>query len=260
MPQLRLSKRIDLNYQVDGDGDVTFLLFNGNSLSLEFWGALADELATRARVIRFDQRNAGKTVFEGSFSLNDIAADAAALMDTLEVEQVVVIGHAWGGRVAQVFVRDHPHRVSQMVICGTGGQHPSMNKPEDIRAMVAARRADDLDTWKQMVEALYCAPGFSVRDPEGFESTCRSILDNPPPRGARWDNRISPSSSYWGTAQVPALLIYGDHDRDGTPANATDLQARLADSKLLAIDNAGHFAIREAQNQVLEAVSNFTGL
>ena len=50
MSQLLLSPRVELNYQLEGDGDVTFLLFNGNSLSLEFWGSFADKLATRARV------------------------------------------------------------------------------------------------------------------------------------------------------------------------------------------------------------------
>jgi 3-oxoadipate enol-lactonase len=260
MSQLLLSPRVELNYQFEGDGDVTFLLFNGNSLSLEFWGSFADKLATRARVIRFDQRNAGQTRFEGSFSLNDVAEDAAALLDALDIEQVVVIGHAWGGRAAQVFVRDHPHRVTRMVICGTGGQHPSRNKPEELQAMFAARRAGDLKAWQQMMEYIFCAPGFSSRDPALFENICQSLLDHPPPRGARWDIRISPSSSYWGTARVPALLIYGKHDRDGTPENAKDLHACLADSKLVVIEDAGHFAIRETENQVLEAVLDFVGL
>jgi 3-oxoadipate enol-lactonase len=70
-------------------------------------------------VVRFDQRNAGATQADGSFSLLDIAADAAALLDYLKIERVIIAGHAWGGRVAQVFTRDYPHRVAGLVLCGT---------------------------------------------------------------------------------------------------------------------------------------------
>mgnify|MGYP000102937590 CR=1 FL=1 len=100
MPTLAMSSQLNLNYQVNGSGPVTLLLFNGASLPLTFWGSWADRLATAFRVVRFDQRNAGETTFEGEFTLGDIAADMDRLMTHLDIDQAVVVGHAWGGRVA----------------------------------------------------------------------------------------------------------------------------------------------------------------
>jgi len=260
VPSLLRQSEADIHYRVDGEGESVFLLFNGQSTALEFWGTLATRLAERGRVIRFDQRNAGKTQFKGSFGLNDVAADAAALLDELEIDEVNVVGHAWGGRAAQVFVRDYPHRVHAMVICGTGGQLPSISDPEDQKALATARKSGDLDSWRKYIEKVYCAPGFHSRDADKFEEVCQVLLDNPPPQGARLDMRVCPSPSYWGTARVPALLIYGWHDKNGTPENAEDLHSRLYDSKLMMVKDAGHFVIREKEDQVLAAIQDFVDL
>jgi pimeloyl-ACP methyl ester carboxylesterase len=53
------------------------------------------------------------------------------------------------------------------------------------------------------------------------------------------------------------LLIYGAQDQFGTPENADDLQSRLADVRRLDIANAGHFVIREAAQQVVQALQDF---
>ncbi|MBI4768473.1 MAG: alpha/beta fold hydrolase [Deltaproteobacteria bacterium] len=73
------------------------MLFNGATLPLQFWDPVARDLAIQDRVLRLDQRNAGDTRASGSFSLLDVAADAAALLDHLQIERVIVAGHAWGG-------------------------------------------------------------------------------------------------------------------------------------------------------------------
>ena len=80
-------------YAVQGDGPA-IVLINGATLPLAFWDPVAERLASRARVIRFDQRNAGASDFAGSFSLLDVAADVDALLQALDVEQAVVAGHA----------------------------------------------------------------------------------------------------------------------------------------------------------------------
>ena len=112
MPYLTVGGSAELHYRNDGTGSPALLLFNGATLPLEFWGPVAERLSQQHRVIRFDPRNAGATRAEGRFTLNDVAADAAALLDRAEVESAVAVGHAWGGRAAQVFARDYPHRVT----------------------------------------------------------------------------------------------------------------------------------------------------
>ena len=256
MAILDIKSNVSINYSAEGNGEHTLLLFNGATLAFTAWGSLATRLAEHYRVIRFDQRNAGGTVFNGDFTLNDTAADAAAVLGHLGVEDVTVIGHAWGGRAAQVFVRDYPHLVSRLVICGTGGQFPPKSSGEQRQAMADAARSGDRATWEMCFAGMYFAPGFRERAPTVFTEIADAAWQRPAGK-ARWNPKVSPSSSYWGSAGVPTLLIYGDEDKNGTPENARDLCNRLPDAHLITLADAGHFAIREAEDQVLAQIRDF---
>jgi 3-oxoadipate enol-lactonase len=261
LSRLTIQRSVQLAYRVDGHGSACWLLFNGASLPMQFWDGLADGLAQDATVVRMDQRNVGATRAEGPFSLLDVAADAAALLDHLEIEQVIVAGHAWGGRVAQVFARDYPHRVAGLVICGTGGQFPATVPPMVMQQLREASRARDRPRWEAALEAAFCAKGFSARQPAAFRALSDlqwgQLASQPERASASWDMRIAPSPSYWGSARAPALLVYGSEDGNGTAANANDLAARLPGSKLRFIEQAGHFVIREQPDQVLALMREF---
>jgi pimeloyl-ACP methyl ester carboxylesterase len=143
------------------------------------------------------------------------------------------------------------------VICGTGGQFPPSVDAAELKSLNEATRSGDRTAWETSVEAVYCAPGFSARDPQTFAGVCDAIWDHPPPRGIRWDPRVSPSPSYWGLARIPTLLIYGRHDRFGTPENAADLHQRIPRSRLVTFEDAGHFVIREAEERVAAEIGRF---
>ncbi|MBP6816766.1 MAG: alpha/beta hydrolase [Burkholderiaceae bacterium] len=259
--RLRIQHSVQLAYRVDGQGTPCWLLFNGASLPMQFWDGLADGLALGATVVRLDQRNVGATRADGPFSLLDVAADAAALLDHLQIEQVIVAGHAWGGRVAQVFARDYPHRVAGLVICGTGGQFPATVAPMVLQQLRESGRARDRARWESAMEAAFCAKGFSTRQPAAFRALCdlqwSQLASQAERAAASWDMRIAPSLSYWGSARAPSLLIYGTEDGNGTAANANDLAARLPGSRLHFIEQAGHFVIREQPDQVLALMREF---
>ena len=55
----------------------------------------------------------------------------------------------------------------------------------------------------------------------------------------------TPLESYWGRFDCPTLLLYGADDLVGHPDNAEDLHRALPNSKLVYIEQAGHFVIVE---------------
>jgi len=260
-PTLALGSSVELNWRVDGHGPVVWLLLNGAGLPLEFWDDIAQALSAQHTVVRMDQRNAGKTRASGTFSLTDVAADAAALLDHLKVERVIVAGHAWGGRVAQVFARDHPHRVAGLVICGTGGQFPAATSAAALTSLREAGRSSDRPRWEAALAAAWCADGFSARDPQAFQAISALMWPQAQaaarPSRAKWDSRVAPSASYWGCARVPACLIYGTEDSQGTPRNAEDLASLMPGAQLHFIEQAGHFIIREQAAAVIALMQDF---
>lgn len=258
MPILDVSG-IPLHYRVDGDGERVFLLFNGATVPLTFWGERAMGLPDLGRVVRFDPRGVGESG-DGPepFSLVDVAADARALLDQLGVKRAILVGHAWGGRVAQVFARDYPERTAALIICSTGGHIPATGLEADRAAMATAERAGDRAAWDKAAARVYCAPGLRERDPalagelleylwQGRRSSARIAAAS----------RLTPSASYWGTARCPVLLLYGRHDRQATEANARDLRARLPDARLVFIDDAAHLVVREQPERILAEVRRF---
>lgn len=250
-----------LNYCVEGSGEPVFLLFNGNTLRLEFWGELAVSLSALGRVVRFDQRAVGGTVAPAEpFTVETVAADAHALLDALGIARVVAVGHAWGGRVAQVFARDFPERVRALIICGTGGFHPPADNTSDQEAIRAAAARADRPAWEEAMLRLYCSTATPARQPERTARIADELWSaRSAPRPAPSPPREQPvsSASYWGTTRAPALLIYGREDRMGTATNARDLHARLPGSRLVFVDDAAHFVIREQPERVLAEITRF---
>ena len=96
------------------------LLFHGLAAGAHLtWFPTIDVLARRYRVIAFDQRWHGRGIAAERFLLADCTDDAAALLDTLGVDDVVVAGYSMGGALAQVFALRHPERVRGLVLCST---------------------------------------------------------------------------------------------------------------------------------------------
>jgi pimeloyl-ACP methyl ester carboxylesterase len=125
-----------------------------------------------------------------------------------------------------------------------------------------AAHARDRDRWEEALESAFCAKGFSKRDPEGFRGISDllwSRIESSAERSrATWDMRIAPSSSYWGSARIPTLLIYGTEDAFGTRENAEDLVRQIPGSRLHFIEQAGHFVIREQPARVIELMTAFS--
>lgn len=248
-----------LHYRVDGVGERAFLLFNGLGATIRTWSELAEGMARLGRVIRFDLRGAGETGMPSEpFTLETLAADGLALIDLLGIDKPIVVGHAFGGRVAQVFARDHPGRTAALIICGTGGQFPPL--PSRARHD-ATDRSLDRTAWEAAWLADFCAAEFRERQPVRAQNLLAEMWEERQrPSQARLQRAAAaatPSPSYWGMARAPALLLYGSEDRQGSEENARDLAARLPGARLVFIEQAAHMAIREQPERLLVEISKF---
>ena len=83
------------------------------------WFPAIPELSRHYRVVTMDQRWHGQGIQSEEFSLYDCADDVAALIDTLDLEDVVLVGYSMGSIVAQRTWRQHPDLVSGLVLCAT---------------------------------------------------------------------------------------------------------------------------------------------
>jgi 3-oxoadipate enol-lactonase len=83
------------------------------------WFPVVEALAQHYRVVVFDQRWHGQGIQSDHFSLYDCADDVAAVIDELGLQNVFVAGYSMGSIVAQRMGRQHPDKISGLILCAT---------------------------------------------------------------------------------------------------------------------------------------------
>jgi len=113
----------------DGGG-LPVVLLHGLNANARYWtgtacilhangkGASPPHAGAAARwVCAIDQRGHGGTgPLRGGYGLEDTRADLLAWLDAVKLEQVDLVGHSWGGKVAADFAAAHPDRVRRLAL------------------------------------------------------------------------------------------------------------------------------------------------
>lgn len=124
MPTVKVND-IELYYESHGDGQAIVFL-SETACDGEVWKIhQVPEFSKDHRVIIHDYRGTGRSAKPSiAYTTNMFAEDVIALLDHLRVEDVVVVGHSMGGRVAQILALDYPNRVKKLVLASTGAHFP----------------------------------------------------------------------------------------------------------------------------------------
>jgi len=117
MPRATLGD-VEIHYRSFGDGPPVLGIM-GFGLDQRYWAAQVPTISERNRFITFDNRGAGRSSRVAAASLEEMAADALALLDHLEIERAIIFGASMGGTIAQRVALEHPERVSALVLAIT---------------------------------------------------------------------------------------------------------------------------------------------
>ena len=139
MPFLKTA-RLEMFFEESGQGcPVLFISGTGADLRVKP-NVLDGPLAKNFRVIAYDQRGLGQTQKPpGPYEMEDYSKDAIALLDSLEIEQVNLVGVSFGGMVSLHIALQFPERMNKIVLCCTspGGafaSFPFHDLPDDQNA------------------------------------------------------------------------------------------------------------------------------
>lgn len=239
------------------------------------WRELIGPLAKTHRVICPDLRGLGWS--EGTpsgYEKPELAKDLVGLLDALDLPQVGLIGHDWGGFVGFITCLDHPERISKFMALSIPHLWPPDEKPDPrrllrlwyqvviatpvlgplamgrggfIRAVLQKARAEgrfspaELDTY----EATVNGPAGVRASQQIYRSfLLRELL--PLTRGEYRSRRLT----------VPTRLLIGTRDQIGT--GVTDSFKPYADDMELDwIEGAGHFLPEENPGAVLARAQAF---
>ncbi|HYA35466.1 MAG TPA: alpha/beta hydrolase [Candidatus Binataceae bacterium] len=115
MPRRRIGD-IEIYYEIHGDAPQTLVLIRGLGSNLLAWSEQTPELSKHFRLVLFDNRGAGRTDKpDAPYSIAQMAADTAGLLDALSIKRCALLGISMGGMIAQEFALAYQNRLSALI-------------------------------------------------------------------------------------------------------------------------------------------------
>lgn len=263
------------------------LLVMGLGAQMILWDeGFCEQLAGKGfYVVRFDNRDVGLTEklddlgvpkvleimaksmkgekVESPYSLDDMADDAAGLLDALEIDKAHICGASMGGMIVQTMAYNHPDRVLSMtsIMSSTGNPKLPPPQPDAMKVLMAPPPGDregiiehGINTWK-----VISGPGFEfdedyIRDmlertydrshyPPGFIRQLTAIVAH----GSRVEKLAG--------VKAPTLVIHGSADPLVPVEAGKDTAESIPGAQLMLIEGMGHNLPKEAWPQIVGAIS-----
>jgi pimeloyl-ACP methyl ester carboxylesterase len=271
-----------IHYHDDaGSGDPLLVIVGLANNSASAPRAWLDPLRERFRLLRVDNRGTGESSEPTQpFSIEDMAADAVAVLDATGVERAHVYGHSMGGMIAQAIGRDRPDRVRRIVFEATAPSAAAAVETTNTSPLPAAEQwrttfmMDDEESEHDDEPAitsenaaafygLFLAPGFA-ESAEGAPiveemAAVYASTRGPSRRTLRWQRQAVMAFDNWprlGEISAPALVVHPGADLVPEERAAAFANA-LGNGRLLVLPGVGHDVRWEASRLSTEIITEF---
>jgi 3-oxoadipate enol-lactonase len=222
-------KDIEMYYESQGSG-TPLVVIGGLGLEMSEMDTLIDPLASRFRVVAFDNRGAGRFSKPcGPYAIEQMADDVAGLMDRLNLPRAYMLGISMGGRIAMALALAHPERVDRLVLVSTG--------PRAVGARWLVRLGmlvSDLP----LLRGRHRQPRYALK--AQFDAT------------SRFD-----CTERLGEIDQPTLILHSRSDHVAPVALAEQMRARIPDARLILFEGEHLFTFTTAREQFVADVDVF---
>jgi len=251
---------IEIAYAEAGRGAPVVLL-HGFPFNRTLWREQAAALAGRFRVITPDLRGHGESAAgAGPATMEEMAADVAALLDELKVGRAVVGGLSMGGYVTLAFCRQFPERVRALVLADTRAQ---ADAEEARRAREETARRAEREGMEPIADSMLpklVAPATLGARPEVVARVREMILATRPEGAAAALRGMAVRRDQTGwlpEISVPTLIVVGREDALTPPADSETMRAKIEGARLEVIEGAGHVSNVERPAEFNRALESF---
>ncbi len=239
----------DIYYIARGTHGVPVVFIHGAAGNHLVWGLQAHALAEHARAVALDLPGHGRSEPPGRNSVEAYRDVVLGLLDALEFERAIIVGHSMGGAIAQTLALSHPERVAGLGLVGTGA------RLRVLPAILDGVLNDLPATAKLVIENSY-APGldpeFQQRAEEEFRACPATVTYGDFFACNQFDvmTRLT-------EIRAPTLVICGREDRMTPPKYSVYLATHIPKAYLVFIDQAGHSVMIEQPDEVNTTLIDF---
>jgi 3-oxoadipate enol-lactonase len=245
-----------------GEGEPVLMVM-GFMGSGRAWFRLLPHVAARRRAVVFDNRGTGESDRAlGLLGMEDLAADAAAVMDAAGIEKAHVLGASMGGMIAQHLALAHPERVRSLALACTHAGGPQGGPPPwRMYAGLALRPVLGQERTFPLIAPLLYSERTRTERPQRLREDARLRLEEATPALTapaqaaaifRHDTRRR-----LGELRMPVLVLHGEQDRLVPVAAGTKMARLIPHARLETIPSAGHVLATDAEEEVASRLGTF---
>ena len=267
-----------IHYKKYGNGEPLLIINGGPGLDSEGFTQLAELLSDKYMTILFDQRGTGKSelkqVDSTTVTMDLMVKDMETIRNYLKIDKWIVLGHSFGGFLAEYYAIYHPESIKAMILSSTGGIDLNIldyfNANLQIRLSQLER--DSLKYWIDMVNQGDTTYNAKYNKGKYLASAYLYNKDYVPALAKRLAFGGNPqitSLVYKDLFKIkfnckealkdftkPVLIIQGRQDITGDGV-AYEAHLILKNSSLVFINKSGHYSWWEQSEQYKSAVEKF---
>ncbi len=264
---------LELWYKVSGSGPVCILPTPGWGPSSELYFITLKPLEATFTMVYLDTRGSGRSGRPelNAYTMHNFVADIEGLRSHLEVESIWLMGHSAGGPMILNYASEYSGHVEGIILVDAPMEDTSKGN-ERIKRMQLRKdeswfdkafnafqkpptTQDEFETYIQTILPFFFASVESLeKNRDVFEKMSLSFHAT---QGLNQSDHSSPDlGAFLPNMMTPTLIIVGEEDFLYTPSVAEHLHSMIANSKLLIIENSGHFPWLEQPQQFFSGVQS----
>ncbi|HEX7973971.1 MAG TPA: proline iminopeptidase-family hydrolase [Anaerolineales bacterium] len=276
------SNGISIYYEIEGVGEPLLLLNGGPGFSHEYLQELV-ALAPLARLVFYDQRGTGKSgkAGAGQYTIQANVEDLENLRRALGLGACRILGHSWGGMLAQAYTLAYPQNVTRLILANTFSSAADVNLtlrrmraavPPEVQAIYEKYEREGLyngrnsypDEYQAASDIAYEPVYMSIEPPEYVKDSFAKLAYDVYREmwGEETEFRLTGTLAAFnaeprlGELRIPVLVIVGAQDMP-TVEMAAKTARLIPNARLEVFEHSRHFPFLEEREKFLKVVGDF---
>lgn len=225
------------------------------------WKSIATKFATQFEVHLLDLRNHGHSFHSDDFNYDVMVEDVLFYIHHYKLENVLLLGHSMGGKMAMQFAVTYPEKLSKLIVVDIAPKYYPPHHEAILTALnsvdfdkISSRR-EVSDVFKQhideegVIQFLLKNVYWESKSQLGFRFNLESLTEN--------NNEVGEALPSFTSFDKPVLFLKGDHSGYISSDDEPLIKAHFSDYKIVTIENASHWVHADNPTQFYEAVLNF---
>jgi len=268
-----ISSGLEVDFAGDREKPTLFIHHGGPGADHGYFRPWLDSLGEIAQIVYLDHRGTGRSGDAPleTYTIEQMADDVEALRQYLGLGPIILLGHSYGGFVAQVFAHRHPKSLAKLILSHTAPDYGFWDEAQEIAMRIATPEQKDL------FRELFAGTISNQEEYEAWWAACYPLYFRHPDQEVL-DQLVARSRGRYEVASymmaneipkydqlpnlpdiaVPTLVMSSAHDWVTPPSQGEKIAGAIPDAQYVLFEDSGHepFA-REEQELYLKTVADF---